>query len=96
MPKGTITDIVPSGSYTNVTGSVTDSHGKTDFGGAALAAPLGKAVAFYSALWDIPLNQDLTYLITFGTDGNLATAWGWDNVTGVGVPNPKAFADFFK
>jgi subtilase family serine protease len=96
MPKGTITDIVPQGSYTNVTGWVKDSQGTTNYCASCLAAPLENSQAFYSALWDVPLYPDLTYVITFGTDSGLATAWGWDNVTGVGVPNPKAFADFFK
>jgi hypothetical protein len=60
-----------------------------------LAGPLGKTTKFYSALWDYPLTQDTTYVLTFGTDTGLTTAKGWDNVTGVGVPNGKAFADYF-
>jgi hypothetical protein len=51
---------------------------------------------FYDALWNVPLNQGTVELVTFGTDTHLQTAHGWDDVTGVGVPNPKAFADFFK
>ena len=51
---------------------------------------------FYDALWNVPLNEGLVYLVTFGTDTSLRTAPGWDDVTGVGVPKPKAFADFFK
>jgi hypothetical protein len=51
---------------------------------------------FYDALWNIPLNLNTVELVTFGTDTHLKTAPGWDDVTGVGVPKPKAFADFFK
>jgi subtilase family serine protease len=96
MPKGTILDIVPYSSSTNVKGTVTDSGGKTSYSAAYLAAPLEGTTKFYSALWDYPLAQDTTYVLTFGTDSGLTTAVGWDNVTGVGVPNGKAFADYFR
>jgi hypothetical protein len=42
------------------------------------------------------LNEGTVELVTFGTDSHLQTAPGWDDVTGVGVRKPKAFADFFK
>jgi hypothetical protein len=50
---------------------------------------------FYSALWDYPDNQDTTLIISFGTDSSLNITKGWDNVTGVGIPKGKAFADYF-
>jgi hypothetical protein len=96
MPASTITDIVPVGSSTNVTGSVTDESGTTAYSASELAQPLDNTTVFYDALWNIPLNQGTVELVTFGTDTHLQTAPGWDDVTGVGVPNPKAFADFFK
>jgi hypothetical protein len=34
-------------------------------------------------------------VVSFGTDNGLHTNAGWNNVTGVGTPNAKAFADFF-
>ncbi len=96
MPAGTITDVLPVGSTSNVTGSVTDPISHTRFFSAAsLAAPLEGTTTYYSALWDYPLYQNRTYLLTFGTDTGLQTAPGWDNVTGLGTPNGKAFADFF-
>jgi len=96
MPSSTITDIVPVGSTTNVTGTITDASGLTHYSASDLAQPLEGTTVFYDALWNIPLNQNTVQLVTFGTDTHLQTAPGWDDVTGVGVPNPKPFADFFK
>jgi subtilase family serine protease len=96
MPSSTITDIVPVGSSTNVTGIITDASGLTFYSAPDLAQPLEGTTVFYDALWNVPLNQGLVYLVTFGTDTHLKTAPGWDDVTGVGVPKPEAFADFFK
>ena len=96
MPSSTITDIVPVGSKTNVAGVVADSTGTTAYSVSDLAQPLDGTKVFYDALWNVPLNQGTVQLVTFGTDTHLQTAPGWDDVTGVGVPNPKAFADFFK
>jgi hypothetical protein len=75
---------------------VTDSFGTTSYSADDLAQPLDGTTVFYDALWNVPLYQDTVELVTFGTDTNLRTAPGWDDVTGVGVPKPKAFADFFK
>lgn len=96
MPSSTITDIVPVGSSTNVTATVTDVFGTTSYSADELAAPLYGTTVYYDAMWIVPLYQDTIELVTFGTDSHLRTAPGWDDVTGVGVPNPKAFADFFK
>lgn len=96
MPSSTITDVVPVGSSTNVTGTVTDDSGTTSYSASDLAQPLDNTTVFYDALWNVPLNQGTVALVTFGTDTHLKTGSGWDDVTGVGVPNPKAFADFFK
>jgi subtilase family serine protease len=95
MPSSTITDIVPVGSSTNVTGAITDASGITSYSASDLAQPLEGTTVFYDALWNVPLNQGTVELVTFGTDTHLQTAPGWDDVTGVGVPKPKAFADFF-
>jgi subtilase family serine protease len=96
MPASTIFDIVPVNSATNVTGTIVDSlFGTSTYTADELAAPLENTTKFYSVLWDYPLYQDTTFLITFGTDTGLTTAKGWDNVTGVGTPNGKAFADYF-
>jgi subtilase family serine protease len=96
MPADTIYDVLPLSSTTNVTATIVDLSGTTTYTAAQLAAPLGITTKFYSTLWDYPLVQDTTYVLTFGTDTGLATAKGWDNVTGVGTPkDAKAFADYF-
>jgi subtilase family serine protease len=97
LPAGTITDVVPVGSSTNVTASIQESTILTNnYTADQLAAPLDGTTQFYSVLWDYPLYEDTTYVLTFGTDSGLMTTVGWDNVTGLGTPNVKAFADFFK
>jgi subtilase family serine protease len=96
MPTGTIMDVLPKSSSTNVTATIKDSAlGTTHFSAAELAQPLENTTKYYSALWDRPLEQDLIYVLTFGTDTGLTVTPGWDDVTGLGTPNAKAFADFF-
>jgi subtilase family serine protease len=93
MPAGTITDVVPVSSTNNVTDSVRESSTVTNqYNGAAVAGATGP---FYSALWDYPFIQDTTVVLTFGTDSSLTTRAGWDNVTGMGTPIGKPFADHF-
>ena len=93
MPAGTITDVVPVSSTTNVTASIKESSTViNNYNAAALAGATG---AFYSALWDYPFIQDTTVVLTFGTDSSLTTKVGWDSVTGVGTPIGKPFADHF-
>jgi subtilase family serine protease len=93
MPEGTITDVVPVTSKTDVTATIVDSNGTTRYPEVALAERPG--VKFVSALWDYPSLEDTLAVLTFGTDLSLKTAPGWDDVTGVGVPNAQAFADSF-
>jgi subtilase family serine protease len=95
MPAGTITDVLPVGSTTNVTASIKEPTVTNDYSAAEIAAPLEGTHEFVSALWDYPDYQDTVYVITFGTDSGLKTATGWDDVTGLGTPNAQAFADYF-
>lgn len=96
LPANAITDIIPYNEGPNLAGVVEDSTGTTKYTAAQLAAPIEKSPKYISILWDYPLLQDTAVLLTFGTDSGLVVAKGWDNVTGVGVPNPKVFADSFK
>ena len=89
-PAGAITDVVPVGSSTNVTATYIGGKPKAQ-NAVQLAAPLLKSKTFVSAIWNYPLNQDTAYLLTFGTDSGLVTKPGWDDVTGLGVPNAAAF-----
>ena len=110
LPTGTVYDIVPVSSKTNVTGSIQDSSGTTAYNANAVVG--GDAPAkFVSAIWDYPW-EPITVVETFGTDCDTYTGYasfetactsatalrtkpGWDNVTGVGTPNAQAFADSF-
>ncbi len=88
--SGAVTDVVPFGSPNNVTGTLTTSGGNTSFAADQLASPFDGTVTHYSALYNSPFSTRW-FVITFGTDSSLATAVGWDNVTGVGTPNAEAF-----
>jgi subtilase family serine protease len=93
LPAGTVYDIVPVSSPTNVTGSIQDTNGKTWYTAKELAGV--SSGDFVSALWNYEALDDTTLVVSFGTDFGLKTAPGWDNVTGVGTPNAQAFADYF-
>jgi hypothetical protein len=95
LPAGTIYDIVPVTSKTNVTGSIQDSNGTTKYTAAQLADATPSEHVFVSAIWDVFPDVETAAVISFGTDLGLKTVRGWDNVTGVGTPNAQAFADFF-
>jgi subtilase family serine protease len=111
MPAGTITDIGPIGSKFSVTASIKESTTKTTNYDANDVMGGSSPDHFVSALWDYPFEAATSLVISFGTDcttsvgfgitpcgapGYLHATAGWDNVTGVGVPNAKAFADSFK
>ncbi len=93
-PSNVITDIVPYASTTNVTATYQTSTGKSKSSAAALAAPLEGNNKFITAIWNYPDNQDVAYLLTFGTDSGLKPAIGWDDATGLGVTNPAALISY--
>src|SRR5271156_6395380 len=95
LPAGTVYDIVPVTSKTNVTGSIKDSNSTTKYTAAQLASADPTEHQFISAIWDIFTEVDTAAVVSFGTDEGLHTNAGWDNVTGVGTPNAEAFADSF-
>jgi len=92
MPASTIFDIVPQTSLTNVKASIQESTYTTNYGASKVAGVTGP---FISAIWDYPAIANTALVITFGTDSGLKVRKGWDNVTGVGVPNAAAFANYF-
>jgi len=96
LPAGTILDVQPVTSTTNVTAKYKESAKVTDvYDAVELAGPIEKTTQFVSAIWNYPLAEDTAYVLTFGTDSGLTTAPGWDDVTGVGVPNGPAFVESF-
>jgi subtilase family serine protease len=92
MPAATIRDVLPLSSKTNVTASILELDGTTTKFSAAEVAWISTG-KFISAIWDVEYNE--AYGLTFGTDTSLTVKKGWDNVTGLGTPNPQAFADYF-
>jgi subtilase family serine protease len=92
MPASTITDIVPLNPATNVKASIQEPHFTTNYSAAKTASVTGP---FVSAIWDYANLQNTAFVITFGTDTSLKVKVGWDNVTGVGVPNGAAFTNYF-
>jgi subtilase family serine protease len=93
MPAGTIYDIVPTGSPTNVTATVKDSSGVTKYNPSEVMGISPEK--FISAIWNYADLDDTVVVNSFGTDPGLVVRPGWDNVTGVGSPNAQAFADSF-
>lgn len=107
MPAGTIYDVVPVSSKNNVTASIQEATITNNYDANQVMGGQGPT-KFVSAIWDYAFLQYTALAISFGTDCDasgfftpctsptaLHTKKGWDNVTGVGTPNGKAFADSF-
>jgi subtilase family serine protease len=89
LPSTAINDVIPVNSTTNVSGIIVDSSGETDYSPSALLAPLYTTTQYASTLWN--LGSGIYVDLSFGTDSSLTVTPGWDNVTGLGVPNGLAF-----
>jgi hypothetical protein len=81
LPAGSVFDVVPVGSKTNVTASIVDSGGTTAYTAAQILGgptpnPPGK---FVSAIWDYASFQSTALVISFGTD--------------CAIPSPSFFYD---
>jgi subtilase family serine protease len=92
LPAGAITDVVAVNSEHNVRGRIETATGTTRESSNDLAQPLDNTRRYYSALYNSPFSTRW-FVLTFGTDSSLMTGPGWDNVTGLGTPNGKAFVD---
>jgi subtilase family serine protease len=110
MPEGTIHDIIPVTSTHDVAAYIAESRDAGKSYNANQVMGGTSPGSFVSAIWDYPYYEATRLAISFGTDCTtvpqgrvtqctsptaLRTHGGWDDVTGVGVPNPKPFADFF-
>jgi subtilase family serine protease len=95
LPASAITDITPVTSPTNITGTLTDAKGANQMISLQLAMP-ETAAPFYSAMYNSPNSPYRWMVLSFGTDSSLQTAVGWDNVTGLGVPNGMKFVQALK
>ena len=111
MPAGAVKDIVPVSVGNNVVARIQNPSGTKTYNANQVLGGTAPG-PFVSALWDYAPLQYTSLVISFGTDcmalspnfgvtpcsspSALKTKVGWDNVTGVGVPNAKAFVDAFK
>jgi subtilase family serine protease len=97
MPSTTIYDVVPIVPPGSIDVTATIYESSTSIFTYTPEEVMGVTYpAFTSALWDYVFEAYTTIGLSFGTDTSLMTAVGWDDVTGVGVPNAKAFADYFR
>ena len=86
-----VIDVTDVTSAFNVAGVIFDPPNPPIFESAdALAAPLDGTTNYISALFQSPASTRWD-VFTFGTDSSLKTSVGWDNVTGVGIPNGLPF-----
>jgi subtilase family serine protease len=111
LPADAIYDIVPVSSKTNTTASVVDSSGTTAYSAVSIMGNEGPAkfvsalydypylqYTAYVFSFGTDCNQSQFHIpeeTPCNSPSALHTKPGWDNVTGVGVPNAKAFADSF-
>jgi subtilase family serine protease len=97
MPPTTITDIVPYTPGNNVTAVIEESSSVTHRYNAAETLEVDEPLfgGFYSTIWNYPFEEDTAMVVSFGKTYYMTTKVGWDNITGVGTPNAKAFADWF-
>lgn len=85
-----VRDILPPNPANNVSGSITDTSGTTLYTSDDLIDP-ETTVAYLTALYNGTSTR--WYTLSFNTDSSLFTAAGWDNVTGVGVPDGVNFVN---
>lgn len=90
-----IIDVLPVSSPNNVTGVLTTKDGVAPLPALLLAHP-ETATPFVSALYNSPTSPFRWNVITFGTDSTLEVTPGWDNVTGLGIPNGAKFVQALK
>lgn len=97
LPYGGVQDVLPTTDSTpnNVTGSITDQNGTTNYSAPALfAGALYGNKGFTSAVWQpdpgVPTN---VVVFGFGIDSSLTVHHGWDNATGWGTPYGLNFID---
>lgn len=85
-----VIDIVPPDDSNNVSGSITDADGTTPYTSDDLISP-ETSVPYLSALYNGTSTR--WYALSFNTDTSLTTGAGWDNITGVGVPDGVNFVN---
>jgi subtilase family serine protease len=97
LPPTTLTDVVPYTPGNNVTAVIEESSSVTHHYNAGEALEVVEPLfgSFYSTIWNYPFEEDTALVVSFGKTYYMTTRVGWDDITGVGTPNAKAFADWF-
>jgi subtilase family serine protease len=97
MPEDTITDVLLQTSTHNVTAVIKESASVTNSYNAADTLRVQEPLFgdFYSVVFNYPLQQGTADVISFGGSYYLKPTVGWDDVTGLGVPSPTAFINYF-
>jgi subtilase family serine protease len=94
LPKllSAILDVVPQQSPNNVTGVITNYNGtQNKYSAVDLSTPATSS-PFVSVLFDSSFSGGGAFdNLSFGTDSSLTVGYGWDNVTGYGVPKGSTF-----
>ena len=97
LPAAAVMDVVPRSSPNDVAATVQESSSTSTAFTAdqtlLVSPPFGP---FYSALWQNPDGVENTAVVlSFGGDGLMQEAVGWDEVTGMGTPrDARAFVDW--
>jgi subtilase family serine protease len=95
LPYGGVQDVLPTTDSTpnDVTGSITDQNGTTNYSASALfAGAIYGNKGFTSALWQPKPGHPTTVVVFgFGIDSSLTVHHGWDNATGWGTPYGLTF-----
>jgi subtilase family serine protease len=90
LKAGSVQDVLPLSSPTNVTGTIVDKNGSTFYSPAALFdGALYGNTGFTSAVWNLGSSDYADF--GFGIDSSLTVGKGWDNATGFGTPNGLTF-----
>jgi subtilase family serine protease len=90
LKKNAITDVLAVNSPDNVIGLIQTGKSNKAYSAKSLVEPLDGTTKFVSALYNSPFSTRW-FVLSFGTDSSLATAKGWDNVTGLGTPDGLSF-----
>jgi hypothetical protein len=90
LKAGSVQDILPLSSPTNVLGTIVDKNGYTHYSPSALFdGALYGNTGFTSAVWNLGSGDYVDF--GFSIDSFLTVEKGWDNATGFGTPNGLTF-----
>ncbi len=89
--KSGVVDVLPASSPDNITGSITDANGTTDYTAKMLfAGAYNHNQSFLATLYPLPQSSAAVSL-GFGLDSSFTVTPGWDNATGFGTPDGLNF-----